>query len=165
MPSIDKTLSRLTDNLLDKKCWYVSCGGSAGPTFSLAVGNKIPRVKPLANKNHSEDFRFYEGEIAIYVWCTWRLEGKDGPLSSSDDSDKRISKALSQLIGEEILRFEIERPCWDLTIRFSGNKVLRVFCDHVSDNASFDGNWEVCWRQKCHFFGPGIRYKMLTREL
>jgi hypothetical protein len=54
-------------------------------------------------------------------------------------------------------------PAWDLTLAFSNGLSLRVFCDHVPGNPSFDGNWEL-WRQdRAAIVGPGARYVMETR--
>src|SRR2546430_12818252 len=69
--------------LLGKPCWYVSCGGSVGATFQLAFGAKIPRDHVVNNRAHSDEYRHFEGEANLLVWCTWRLDGPETPRSNS----------------------------------------------------------------------------------
>ncbi len=150
-------LSTLVSSIQGLRCWYVSCGGAAGPTFQLALGNKVPRRTLLKNAAHPEEYRRFEGEANLLVWCDWRLDGADSPLTSSDDSPANISSQLGKLVGTIIESVAVVAPAWDLTIRFSGNLTLRVFCDHVPGDPSFDGNWEL-WRQEIAVLvGPGAR--------
>jgi len=134
----------LLESLIGRSCWYASHGESVGATFSLAFGKKVQRKHPLQNEAHRSDFRHYEGEYALYVWCTWRLDGPDAPISSSDDTHDRIGRALGSLIEKKVLAICRDLPGWDLRIDFSGGLVLRLFCDHVDGDPSFSGNWELC---------------------
>jgi hypothetical protein len=138
-----ETRDVVIDALFGKPCWYVSCGGAAGPTFQLAIGGKIPRQCPLRNDAHSEEYRQFEGEANLLVWCTWRLDDARGPVTSSDDSDKGIDSGLNRLVGAAITDAAIDLPGWDLQVGFSNGLRLRVFCDHVPGDPSFDGNWEL----------------------
>src|SRR5438876_1038613 len=103
-PAVDTAHAReaVIQTLLGKPCWYVSCGGSAGPTFELALGEKVPREHVLGNRAHSEDFRRFEGEANLLVWCTWRLDAADRPLSSSDDTDAGIKRELTRIVGSVV---------------------------------------------------------------
>ncbi len=60
----------VTRALEGKECWYVSCGGAVGSTFELVFGKKIPRRHVVRNPAHSEDFRNFEGEANLLVWCS-----------------------------------------------------------------------------------------------
>lgn len=151
-----ETVSEIERAFHGRRCWYVSCGGSyVGATFELALGRKIPRDHILQNDAHSDDFRHFEGEANLLVWCTWRLDGTDGPISSSDDSDQGITDGLHRLVGEMVEKVQVEMPGWDLVLRFSGDLTLRIFCDHVPGDPSFDGNWQVSLQDKTISLGPG----------
>src|SRR5262249_7129167 len=76
--TIPEELWRLLSSLKGLECWYVSCGGAAGSTFQLSLGEKVRRSVQLKNPAHSEEFRQFEGEAAIFVWCAWRLDALDG---------------------------------------------------------------------------------------
>jgi hypothetical protein len=128
--------------LLGKPCWYVSCG-AVGSTFELAFGKKVPRQQLIRNDEHAEEFRRFEGEANLLVWCTWRLDESTRPVTSSDDADEGIFRTLPRLTGAVVADVLVEMPGWDLVIRFSNDLTLRVFCDHVPGDPSFDGNWEL----------------------
>lgn len=157
-------LSTLVDGLRGLRCWYVSCGGAAGPTFQLAFGGKVRRKVPLKNSAHAEEYRLHEGETNLLVWCSWRLDGPDHPITSSDDSVEAITRELSQLVGWLVTSTAVASPAWDLTIGFSNGHCLRVFCDHLPGDPSFDGNWEFWGRQLTAIVGPGVACMIQPRE-
>jgi len=146
----------LRSRLLGLPCWYVSSGGKhVGSTFSLALGGKVPRTNPLTNPAHSDEYRKYEGDANLVVWCTWRLDGPDAPESSSDDTEAGVQSALEGLVGSRIVDVVVERPAWDLRLLFSPFHRLQLFCDHVPGEPSFDGNWELHLKEEAFYFGPG----------
>lgn len=150
--------------LIGMQCWYVSSGGKyVGSTFSLALGDKVPRNIPLTNQAHSSEFRNYEGEANLIAWCTWRLDGPDSPETSSDDTEAGMQSALQGLIGARIVDMVIERPAWDLRLLFSPFHRLWLFCDHVPGEPSFDGNWELYTRDEAYYFGPGAKLEIEPR--
>ncbi|MFY8200435.1 MAG: hypothetical protein ACOVLE_07190 [Pirellula staleyi] len=154
----------LRSKLIGLECWYANAGGKhAGSTFSLAFGEKVARDIPLANTAHPEEYRKYEGEANIVVWCTWRLDGRDAPLTSSDDTDDGIQKGLQSLIGSHIVDMIVERPCWDLKLLFSPFHRIQLLCDHVPGDPSFDGNWELHFRGESYYFGPGKAMEIENR--
>lgn len=155
---------QLRSYLIGMPCWYVACGGKhVGSTFSLALGGKILRQAPLMNPSHPEDYRKYEGEANLVVWCTWRLDGPDAPETSSDDTDAAIQSVLQRLTGSRIVDVIIERPAWDLRILFSPFHRLQVFCDHVPGEPSCDGNWELHMKEQSFYFGPGTAMEVEQR--
>src|SRR5580700_5308950 len=121
-------LSAQVRSLQGLGCWYVSCGGAAGPTFQLALGNKVLRRSPIKNPAHSEDYRRFEGEANLLVWCTWRLDGPEGPLTSSDDTTSNVVAHLEKLVGATIGSVNLAPPAWDLSVAFTNGLTLRVFC-------------------------------------
>jgi hypothetical protein len=141
-------------------CWYVSTGGAAKSTFELAIGSKVPRVISLKNTAHSEEFRRFGSEISIFVWCAWRLDGPKEPVTSWDDKDASIESGLNQLIGANIDLIQISLPAWDANIAFSNSLCLRLFCDHVPSDPSYDGNWNLTTGSERYNFGPGAKYSI-----
>ena len=160
-PDINAKLKKM---LLGLDCWYVAAGGKhVGSTFSLAFGARIPRKFPLTNNSHSDEFRNYEGEARLLVWCTWRLDGMDAPVTSSDDTEQNIVVGLARLVQSKIVDVLIEHPAWDLRLLFSPFLQLRVFCDHVPGSPSFDGNWEIHGVNDSYYFGPGTAMGLESR--
>lgn len=135
--------SAVVDALVGKECWYVSCGGPIGSSFELAFGSKVPRRKRLKNPTHTEDFRNYEGESNLLVWCTWRLDSPTQPISGADATQKHFGEALQNLVGANVKSVVITAPGWDMKVVFSNGLTLNVFCDHVGDEPSFSSNWEL----------------------
>jgi hypothetical protein len=161
-------LSELNDFLFalrELRCWYVSTGGSAGPTFQLALGGKIQRHEELTNSAHTDEFRRFEGEANLLVWCTWRLDGPEGPLTSADDTPENIAERLALLVGERVVGVAAINQAGDLRLRMSNRLTLRVFCDHVGSDPSFDGNWELWDAEQSLFVGPGKRMEIVAREM
>jgi hypothetical protein len=163
-PNTNHELATLVRNLEGLTCWYVSSGGAAGSTFQLALGGKIPRSRPLTNPAHPEEYRRFEGEANLLVWCAWRLDGEDRPLTSWDDSSETVSQELGRLAGLRVEAVALARPAWDLALRFSGGLHLQLFADHVPGDPSFDGNWEVWLPQVAAFVGPGAAYVIEPRD-
>ena len=149
--ALTPTLRRL-DGLL---CWYVNAGGAAGTSFSLALGEKVLRDKPLNNPGVNDDFRIYEGEFNLYVWCSWRLEQESCALSSSNQDPAQAADALKELTGSRLSSIEVDETTTDLKLLF-GNRVLRVFCDHCFPDPSCSANWELFWAQRVLAAGPGF---------
>ena len=157
-------IDNIRTRLVGRRCWYVSAGGKVGATFSLAFGDRVLRKTPLANECHTEEFRRYEGEANVYIWCTWRIDTPLEPLSSSDDSDENIESVLHSLVGCTVTSVNVDMPGWDLHLEFSSGVVLNVFCDHVPREPSFDGNWELHSQDLVLYFGPGARVEVENVE-
>jgi len=75
-PDVGKALRRLEGQV----CWNISAGGAAGSSFSMALGDRFPRKRELQNPQASEEYRHFEGEYTLLVWCSWRLDGPDDSL-------------------------------------------------------------------------------------
>jgi hypothetical protein len=141
-------------------CWHVGAGEGTGSSFHLALGKKVPRSVPLRNAPQNDEYREYQGEASLLVWCAWRLDAAMAPITSSDETDSTIARALDILIGQKILEVRVFPPASDLLIGFSGNLQLRVFCDHVPGDPSFDGNWQVRVRENILAAGPGYQWQL-----
>lgn len=150
--------------LSGKNCWHVSCGGAAANTFKLALGAKIPRAESESSfLGNSDEHDRYEGEANLLVWCSWRLDSDVAPLTSSDDTQKNVVVTLNRLVGQTILKVGIEMPGWDLRIDFSDRLSLRIFCDHVPGDPSFDGNWDLFLRDQIISIGVGSQFESESR--
>jgi hypothetical protein len=165
MKQLPADVQKLGPSLRGLECWYVSTGGAAGSTFQLALGDKVRRTSPLKNRAHSSEFREFEGTVSLLVWCAWRLDGSDSPVTSWDDVDHNVETGLRRLIGSRIESFDVMPPAWDLSIAFSNGLTLRVFCDHVPGDPSFEGNWDMRLRAVTYSFGPGARYAVNEGDL
>ncbi len=161
--NIPAELAGLIPSLKGLECWYASTGGAAGSSFQLTLGGKVRRPLPLKNPNHSDEFRRFEGEVSLFVWCAWRLDGTDGPVTSWDDRNESVEAGLEKLIGSRIDTIEVIPPAWDMNIKFSNSLCLRVFCDHVPGEPSFDGNWDVRTQIMSIAVGPGTQYRTEPR--
>src|SRR6184192_3680783 len=111
--NIPEELARLIPSLKGLECWYVSCGGAAGSTFELVLGGKVRRPVPLKNPGHTEEFRQFGGEVSLFVWCAWRLDDLDGPVTSWDDTKESVEAGLTKLIGSRVDSVEVFPPPWD----------------------------------------------------
>jgi hypothetical protein len=151
-------LNKMLSALRGKACWYVNAGGAAGTSFSLSLGDKKPRKYPLKNPDVTDEFRRYEGEATLLVWCSWRLNSADDAEASSDESAEVVAQKLRRLEGQNIREIEMSEPAHDLRITFDSLS-LQVFCDHIPGNPSFDGNWQLECRGRLVIVGPGFRVR------
>ena len=167
------TIAKLVEKeLIDKPCWYVGTGGAAGSSFSLSLGEKVPRdpregefrLRKRLSKRPVQEFDYFEAEAKSIIWCTWRLDGPSAPLSSSDDVEATRTKALKELVGSHITAVSVDTFSWDVSIHFDTGKTLRVFCDHVPGDPSIETNWEVFGRTHYYGFGPGADFEYRERE-
>ena len=161
--NIPEELGRIISSLKGLECWYVSFGGAAGSTFQLALGGKVRRPVRLKNPAHSDEFRQFEGQVGLFVWCAWRLDSTVGPVTSWDDTNESAEAGLEKLIGTRIDTVEVVPPAWDMNIEFSNSLCLRVFCDHVPGEPSFDGNWDVRTQDMSIAVGPGTQCRSERR--
>ena len=147
--------------LAGKKCWYAY--STCVSTVGLALGRRVPRVKPLRSKSHTEEYRRFEGELHLIIWCSWRLDKGNAPLISSDGDEQLCHDRLGVLIGRTAQAVQVS-PSWNLQIGFSGGFVLIAFPDHVGESANFDGNWEL-WRQdQAYLVGTDLTCEVIDRE-
>jgi len=140
------------ETLLNHTCWHVNYG-RVGAVFELAFEPKVRRKIPLTPSDYSDEFRHFEGEANLMVWCSWRLDSKEGPLASSDDESG--SELLVRLIGLKVTALWINISTWDLILRFGDEFLVNVFCDHLPGNPSYDGNWYLTVKGSLLRAGPG----------
>lgn len=126
-------VTQVVQRLVGLKCWhcFIRSGSS---TLSMAFGQKLPRKSKLAASKDESDPRRYEGELSLFIECTWRLDGPESIVTvwSEADTDLEggpISKGMREIYGRIITSVEVTRPAWDMVLHFKGGYCLRVFCD------------------------------------
>lgn len=141
-------------------CWraYTSAGNSPG----LLLGRRVRRTIADAMKAHPrwkdlppDSDRFFTSEVRFIAWCSWRLDGEDQPISSSDDTEESAGAAIGELAGTTLQSAKVSAPAGDLELHFSNGQCLRVFCDHVPGEPGFEGNWELRVDRLHVMVGPG----------
>jgi len=153
-------VSAVASRLLGMPIWFVNAGGAASTSFSLSLGAKKARAVPLKNASVSQEFREFEGEATLYVWCTWRLESKDA-AASSDQEIEQFVPLLTSLVGQTVTGVEVVGRFSDLIIE-AGDCRLQVFCDHVPPEPSFESNWELIVPPASVVVGPGFQIELGT---
>ena len=118
--------------LLSKECWATVAGEGVGSTFSVKLGKKIARSRPIKNRFLSEDARLYDAEYSLYVqFASWRLDDSRSVICTSTDSnhnDGVMVQGLSKLIGCTVSRVLLTKPGCDLVLDFDRGYRLTVFC-------------------------------------
>ena len=171
--------AEIKSSLVGRKCWYAYC--SFGNTFKIVLGRKIPRdaedlevrkklaarrsAKSLAVREDelSRVWNRFQGESEVLVWCSWRLDAANGPLTSWDDQAENCESGICRLIGHTVRTVEINSG-WNLRLSFSGGMVLSVLPDHVGFAASFDGNWELWRPDQAYLIGTDLSCRVIDRE-
>jgi hypothetical protein len=160
MNTTNKRVLVILKRSLHKVCWHVSVGGCTLPTFSLAIGGKIKRDRPLRNSAQPVVFRKFEPEISLFVWCAWRLDCDDLVLASNASGAGEIALGLKRIIGRSVTRIKIAPPAWDLVLHFDDRLRLTVFCNHAGKKPRFKGNWQAKVQHTRVFAGPGAKLKV-----
>jgi hypothetical protein len=151
----DVRVRALVNTLLGQEVWFVNSGGAAGSSFSLSLGRRILRDKPLQNPSVADEFQRNSGEFCLYVWSTWRLLLGDS-IASSDQDAEEAKPLLETLVGKTVTSAEVTGRCFDLQLLI-GEAQLDVFCDHVPPEPSYDSNWELVVRDVAALVvGPGF---------
>ena len=158
-PDLDNVFNYI-QGIVQLECWYVSAGRGVGSSFDLALGGKVPRAVPLRNPTAPDEFRENEPEASLLVWCTWRLDGRDSPIASSDLSSDAVRDALQVLIGQKVVSVEATPPAWDLSVTFDSGATLRIFCDHIPPDPTIDSNWELRVRGGELAVGSGYKFEL-----
>ena len=145
--------------LTRKKCWGISAGGGGGSVIILSMGEKIPRKTPIANPHLSDDHRNFDGEMALMISCSWRLDSSDRVICSWVDDYSPggpVLSGLKQIEQQSVERVEVTLPALDLSLHFRGNLVLRVFCDRTCSEEDPENyvlftprwNYTICVKSK-----------------
>jgi hypothetical protein len=160
---IPDEIGMLIHRIKGLECWEVSCGGSAGSMFQLALGQKIPLPIPPKESKYAHLFPQFEGEGNIFVLCPWRVDGPDGPLTSWNDTKETFKPILTKLAGTRIESIGVIPPAWDMNVRFSNSLCLHIFCDRIAGSPNYDANWHLRFGNVILAAGPGAKYIIESR--
>lgn len=141
--------------LIGKPYWSFCGGENTGSDIDLGFGRKIPRTVPLLNPYLTEEQKYYDAEIALFIKCAWRLDSEDEVICGSTDSNivgGPMLTGLSSIVGRAVESVKIERPGFDLTLRFEGELVLRIFCDQTNLEDDYD-NYSLHLTDKVYVVG------------
>jgi hypothetical protein len=141
---LSQDIKTYVHSLCGLRCWHVSVGGGCTmPTFQLALGEKVRRARPLMNRHQPEEYRQFEGEFGVLVWCPWRMDSPQGPVTSWYDTEEHICEHLRRLVGAKVRAASVSGPGRDLRITFANRLTMCVFCDKIAGDPTWDGNWEM----------------------
>jgi hypothetical protein len=158
--SIPDAISARLNAVVGQRCWHVGAGGLVGSSFSLALGARVRRERPLRNAAEFEEVKLFKGEFRFVIWCSWRLGGDVSPVSSSDQETDKIARSLEALRNQALVGAICHAPAWDLCLQFSGGLRLSVFCDHLAGDASIEQNWELWRGDEALLIGPGYSWRV-----
>jgi hypothetical protein len=158
--SVPHEISARLNAVVGQHCWHVGAGGAIGASFSLALGRRVRRERPLRNAAESEKIRLFQGEFRFLIWCSWRLDGDASPIASSDQEPEAIARSLEVLQSQTLVGAVCYAPAWDLCLDFSGGLRLAVFCDHLPGDASIEQNWELWCGNEALLTGPGYAWRV-----
>src|SRR5215470_3432642 len=125
------------NRLVGKPCWAIYAGKTTGSHVDIHFGQKIPRTIPLLGDHLTQDQRFHEAEIALYITCAWRLDGESEVICGAAEAiseDGQTSAGLDVLVGKRVESVQLYEPALDLTISFEGSALLKIFCDQTDED-------------------------------
>jgi hypothetical protein len=136
-----------------KTCWGVLAGFPNASYIHLHFGERIEREKIIKNNNLPYDLDKYNGEYHIGIFCTWRLQRDNRPITGSCESNKvdgPLVKGIQNLINKTVSSIEIIDECGDLKIKF-GDLCLNVFCNYTGNEdedycIQEDSNWNLTYK-------------------
>ncbi|MCX7401359.1 MAG: hypothetical protein NT138_27050 [Planctomycetales bacterium] len=135
--SIEGELSRWGNSITNLECWGV-IANSVGSWFSLHLGEKILRPKPIPNSRLTADEQNFDSAFGLFVTTSpWILhsEGQWVVDSGADGSiGGPIDKGLDLIRGTRVQAVMFAAESSELTIQFSpGTMRLQIFPDRQSE--------------------------------
>lgn len=141
MPDFTEELRSAMANLANKRCWGLAVGGLAPYVVSLCIGKKIKRQIQIKNPVLPLEQQMYDGEYALLVDCSWRLDSTKGVICSWVEANKEpvsVASKLEILRDKTIESTDLSLPGMDICIHFSGSLTFRVFSDRMSSDDDSD---------------------------
>ena len=127
--------------LINQPCWGVVAGKGTGSIFNLQIGNKIPRKEPLTNPHLSKEIQNNNSEFSLMVYSSWELLQNDDLIcceSDSNENDGPMVNGLKKLINEKITNIQLSDHYHEMTISFTSNFTLEIFCDGNEYGEDYD---------------------------
>jgi len=88
-------IQEILDLLKRKKCWAVLAGYPNASIIYLHFGAKIRREKIINNDQHQYGLQEYQGEYWLGIYCDWRLQQGNKPITGS--CERQFTKAKNYL--------------------------------------------------------------------
>lgn len=143
MASVTEILRLHLEEVAGRRLSRIVAGEGTGSAvdfcFSARPGELV-RITPARIRSFRPSV---ETPYGLLVKCAWRLDGETGVVCGGWDDNTEggpMLTGLAQLVGREIETVDLTEPGLDLTMRFAGGLVLRVFCDQVNE-ADADDNY------------------------
>jgi len=152
-------------SLIGKPCWSFCGGENTGSDIDLGFGRKIPRIVRLLNPYLTEEQKYYDAEIVLFIKCAWRLDSGDAVICGSTDSNivgGPMLTGLRSIVWMAVESVKIERPAFDLTVRFKGDLMLRISCDQTNVEDDYD-NYSLHLTDKVYVVGARGRISCEAR--
>ena len=115
--------------LIGRRCWGVAAGAKTGSMFSLHLGEKVRRKRPLDNPALLDPLRTHEGEVILFVECRWSLTYKKKRLctsASNNHADGEMVVGLRRLVGARVTNLTLSIPSNDLALHLTKDLTLSI---------------------------------------
>lgn len=123
---------------LEDKIYKIEKMETKRVSFEKFIGKKVVEINGFLPV-----FTFNEGEY-LRIECSWRLRNKkiiilgEAEYKSESTHDEYHKKLLELLLNQEIKDIKLNPIISDLSIYFSNDLLLEIFC-----NSSYYENWEL----------------------
>ena len=132
-------------------CWGTIAGAGTGSVFHLLLGSKIQRKRPIGNPCLDSEVRNYDGEISIFVQCSWRLATSERIICtnwSPSENDGPMVTGLKKLIGKKVYEVHLQPETLDLVVSFDDDLKLSLFNNGYNEDEndhSYSVRYDSIW--------------------
>lgn len=118
--------------------WMVIGGGRVqGTVVELGFGGRIPRSPSIPNPKLPEEYRDFNAEFGLMIYCAWRVESGDEILAGCYETTEEGACDVSpveSLIGRTVVHAKVSQPGFDLKIEFNDGRRIALFCDQTEED-------------------------------
>jgi hypothetical protein len=91
-----------------------------------------------------------DAERVITLDGAWRVEQGDSIIAAAEDPDDEREEFLNELVNQQLERFEVSRPGYDLALFFEASLIVRCFpvdsleyADDIDDPEDAEISWWI----------------------
>jgi len=122
--------------VVNLQCWSV-VAASVGSCFSMGLGVKVPRNKPIDNPHLTLDEQNFDSEYGVFVtsspWCLFCGDKKIVDWTEDGSPNGPIDCGLSLLRGTCVSSVMFDRSTGNLEMRFyPGTLILEVIAENLA---------------------------------
>jgi hypothetical protein len=136
--------------LVGLECWGCVAGTGTGSMFTLELGEKFPRDRPVQNPHLAAVVREHEAEFCLFVKDTpWRVQSVTEVVATWLDANAKdgpMVAALDRLAGARVVAAELDEPARDLKLSFDNGLTLVVFPDGSPSESENDDDYTLFTR-------------------